>query len=524
MAAYTKLVNFASKDNLLSGNPLKVVTGAELDAEFNAIATSSVQSYTAITTAETNAAASATAAAASATTATTQASNASTSASTATTQASNASTSATNAATSATNASNSATTATTQASNASTSASAAATSATNASTSASAAATSATNASTSATNAATSETNAAASAAKLSGTSTTSLAIETGSKVFTTQSGKFFEAGRWLLATSDANPTNYMHGQVTSYSGTTLTLNVTNIGGSGTLADWTITISGTRGATGATGATGAQGPQGNPGTGITPQAVGWTGTGGTTPKTLTVDADFTVSNALVSGGALGTPSSGTLTNCTGLPIGGTTGYGTGVATALAVNVGSAGAPVVNGGALGTPSSGNLGSCTAYPSSALAGVPLTPQATGFTATGGTTPKTLTVDDDITTSQAARRNAANTFTAQQTFAEVKDTVYTITDGAAFEIDPVNGSIQTVTLGASRTPAATNFEAGQTVLLGIDDGTAYSITWTTVNPTWVKAGGTAAAPTLATSGYTWILLTKIGSTIYAAEWGKP
>jgi hypothetical protein len=115
-------------------------------------------------------------------------------------------------------------------------------------------------------------------------------------------------------------------------------------------------------------------------------------------------------------------------------------------------------------------------------------------------------------------------ATTFTAQQTFKEVKDTVHTITDGAAFEIDPANGSIQVVTLGASRTPAATNFEAGQVVLLGIDDGTAYTITWSTVNPTWVKAGGTASAPTLATTGYTWIMLWKVASTVYASEVGKP
>jgi hypothetical protein len=40
---------------------------------------------------------------------------------------------------------------------------------------------------------------------------------------------------------------------------------------------------------------------------------------------------------------LGTPTSGTLTNCTGLPIAGTTGYGTGVATALAANVNGSGA-------------------------------------------------------------------------------------------------------------------------------------------------------------------------------------
>jgi hypothetical protein len=67
---------------------------------------------------------------------------------------------------------------------------------------------------------------------------------------------------------------------------------------------------------------------------------------------------------VVNGGALGTPSSGTLTSATGLPIStGVSGLGTGIATALAVNVGTAGAPVVNGGALGTPTSGTLSSCT-----------------------------------------------------------------------------------------------------------------------------------------------------------------
>jgi hypothetical protein len=64
------------------------------------------------------------------------------------------------------------------------------------------------------------------------------------------------------------------------------------------------------------------------------------------------------------GGALGTPSGGTLTSCTGLPIStGVSGLGTNVATALAVAVGSSGAVVTNGGALGTPSGGTLSSCT-----------------------------------------------------------------------------------------------------------------------------------------------------------------
>jgi len=52
---------------------------------------------------------------------------------------------------------------------------------------------------------------------------------------------------------------------------------------------------------------------------------------------------------------------------TGVPIStGVSGLGTGVATALAVNVGTAGAPVVNGGALGTPSSGTLTNATGLP--------------------------------------------------------------------------------------------------------------------------------------------------------------
>lgn len=39
MASYTKLTGFTSKDSLVSGSALKVVKGAEIDAEFDAIET-----------------------------------------------------------------------------------------------------------------------------------------------------------------------------------------------------------------------------------------------------------------------------------------------------------------------------------------------------------------------------------------------------------------------------------------------------------------------------------------------------
>ncbi|MDB4312205.1 hypothetical protein N9937_02120 [bacterium] len=97
----------------------------------------------------------------------------------------------------------------------------------------------------------------------LTGTaSTTSLLIEVASKAFTVTADLGFQVGDFVLATSDADEANYMHGQITGYASTTMTVNVTNIGGAGTLADWTIRRSGTEGPTGATGPTGPAGAGG----------------------------------------------------------------------------------------------------------------------------------------------------------------------------------------------------------------------------------------------------------------------
>lgn len=86
-------------------------------------------------------------------------------------------------------------------------------------------------------------------------------------------------------------------------------------------------------------------------------------TGTVSSVAMTVPSFLSVSGSpITSSGTLAVSLSGTP-----LPVanGGTgiTSFGTGVATALGINVGSSGAFVVNNGALGTPSSGTLSSCT-----------------------------------------------------------------------------------------------------------------------------------------------------------------
>jgi hypothetical protein len=177
-------------------------------------------------------------------------------------------------------------------------------------------------------------------------------------------------------------------------------------------------------------------------------------------------------DVLLTGGALGTPSSGTLTNCTGLPVAGVT-----ASTSTALGVGSV--------ELGHASDTTL-------SRSAAGV-------------------LAVEGVVVTTVSSTSTLTN-----KTIQGTKETVHTITDGAAFEIDPRNGGIQTITLGASRTPKATNFESGHSMTLMVA-ATANTITWTdaTLNPTWI--GG--SAPALSATQQTVISLWEVGSTIYGS-----
>lgn len=94
-----------------------------------------------------------------------------------------------------------------------------------------------------------------------------------------------------------------------------------------------------------------------------------------------------------------------------------------------------------------------------------------------------------------------------------------VFAVT-GTTPALSPTNGSIQTWTLSANSTPTAGTWAAGQSLTLLVDDGTAYTIDWTSVAVVWKSDGGTA--PTLNTSGETVIALWKVASTIYGARVG--
>jgi uncharacterized protein YqfB (UPF0267 family) len=101
-------------------------------------------------------------------------------------------------------------------------------------------------------------------------TSTSSITIGTGTKTFTVSQNasiSAFKVGNYVAVGYDNS--NFMFGQIAAYSGTSLTVYVTNITGSGTYAAWGFVLSGAPGQSGATGAQGNAGATGAAGaTGI----------------------------------------------------------------------------------------------------------------------------------------------------------------------------------------------------------------------------------------------------------------
>lgn len=112
---------------------------------------------------------------------------------------------------------------------------------------------------------------------------------------------------------------------------------------------------------------------------------------------------------------------------------------------------------------------------------------------------------------------KSDEAETISAAWTFgkitfgAEFVETVYALSTTTP-ALDPANGTVQTWTLSGNSTPTD-SLAAGESITIHILDGTAYTITWPTME--WV--GG--SAPTLDTTNETIVQLWKVGTTLYGA-----
>ena len=113
--------------------------------------------------------------------------------------------------------------------------------------------------------------------------------------------------------------------------------------------------------------------------------------------------------------------------------------------------------------------------------------------------------------------AKLDVAQTYTAQQTFGELKETVYTLATTGTIALDPANGSIQTSVLTGNAT-FTDSLEAGQSVVLMLEGGASYTVTWPTL--TWVTSGGNVA-PTLTAKDT--LVFWKVGTTLYGAYVGS-
>jgi len=193
-----------------------------------------------------------------------------------------------------------------------------------------------------------------------------------------------------------------------------------------------------------------------------------------------------INTKVTSGGALGTPTSGTLTNCDGYPVAALENIAAGIAaflttpssanlrTALTDESGD-GALLFAGGALGTPASGTLTNATGLPAAGVVGT-------------------------------AAILGSNTFTGAQILSDQlfsramqKDCGLTRTDkgnsGTALQtLDYTDGSHQTITATGNFTLATSNWpptgNLGLILLEAVNFG-AYTVTWPTVN--CIKPDGT-------------------------------
>ena len=224
-------------------------------------------------------------------------------------------------------------------------------------------------------------------------------------------------------------------------------------------------------------------------------------------------------------------------------VGDITGAGTGVLAALAVNVGSAGAPVVLNGALGTPSGGTLTNATGLPISTgvsglgtnvatFLGTPSSANlASAITDEVGTGAAVFNLSPDLTTPkittglQDSSANSVIPFDADEFFSGTfSDQVTALGNtGTAKTLDLNDGNVFTATLNGNvtftlATPNGVSNRASSFTLILTNDATpSRTVAWAGGAFKWPGGAAALARTTTASAVDVWVFFTVDGGTTY-------
>lgn len=212
-----------------------------------------------------------------------------------------------------------------------------------------------------------------------------------------------------------------------------------------------------------------------------------------------------------------------------IPLSGITGFGSGIATALAINTGSAGAPVLFNGAAGTPSSITLTNATGLPNggltnSTISGVSLggnlfaltfgTHLSAGGSSYNGSAATTITSD-------ATSANTASTLVARDGSGNFSAGTITATGG----IIGGSGGVQFITLLANDAATVPAVALGSVIGTNYSNSNGETNFWNTYSSGAVtafdfrKVTGVGTSVSVALIGYSGGIISTGGASSFAA-----